>query len=284
MKLNEAVVIQSQHTDALKDSDTIRVYHGTSDPNFLTLALTRGLSGGMRVSRRYSYEANNNPRGLFVSPDLRTAKEFGDYIIEFQTRVADLEAPVWPGGSFTVQGGMSGIFSGDDEREAERMRRRGRFSQSEFEYIRNSDRPELAALLIFGGERQALFTGNLNANSIRAVWVSRDPTRIGQQYERYKPSEVLDMANSGTLPTRFGSNYSSKNIEGDLYRSVKNKVVNPRDSIGLDEFIDRLQTSRKIKIPREEIIEILKDNPDYVTRYVWSDEQANRIFRELERT
>ena len=80
----------------LSDSDTIRVYHGAYDLGTVVQALKYGLTGDIRADRRYSYEANNNPRGLFVTPDLDVAKEFGPYIIEFHTRVSDLEAPVWP--------------------------------------------------------------------------------------------------------------------------------------------------------------------------------------------
>lgn len=145
-QLMEATVIGTHHSEPLRDNDTVRVYHGTSTIEVVVSAIQNGSSGDTRADGRYSYESNNNPKGLFVTPDLRTAKEFGNLIIEFHTKVHDLESPVWPNGTFTVQGGMTGIFNDQQERELERMRQRNRFSNDEMEYIRNSDRPELAAI------------------------------------------------------------------------------------------------------------------------------------------
>jgi hypothetical protein len=142
--LNEVYVIPKNDagTQPLRDNDTIRVYHGTSDFETVFTAVTRGISGDRPVARRYSYESNNNPRGLFVSPDMKTVKDFGDYVLEFHTRVSDLESPVWPNGTFTVQGQMSGIFHDQAERELERLRVRGIYTNDDLDVIRNSDRPE----------------------------------------------------------------------------------------------------------------------------------------------
>lgn len=284
MKLNEAVVVPAitKQQPTLKDNQTVRVYHGTSEPEVVITALTRGISGGSPVVRKYSYEANNNPRGLFVSPDLRTAKEFGSYILEFHTRVSDLEAPVWPGGSFTVQGGMAGTFSDAQERELERMRQREHWSQAEYEYVRNSDRPEMAALFLAAGERQALFTGDLNKNSIRAVWMSKDPSRVGQQYVRMSPKEFIDKFNREGIPTSYGT-HTRDEKDSEFTRTVKRRIIEPRDDVSGDEFIDAMISSTRIKMPREQVAQILKDNPEYIRDRVWSERQYRRILSDLQR-
>lgn len=275
--LFEATVVGMNHNSPLKDGDTVRVYHGTSDINTLIVALTKGITGGKVADRKYSYESNNNPRGLFVTPDLRVAKEFGDYVMEFHTRVSDMEAPVWPGGTFTVQGGMSGIFDSDDDREAERLRQRMRWSEDELEFVRDSDRPELAAIFLASGERQALFTGDLNANSIRAIWASADPTRIGQTYTRLSPREFMKMANANEIPS-WGSK-TGLDHDSDVATDSRRKLVNPRDEVSGDDIIDALD--KKFKMDRSQIIKILKDHPEQVRKYVWSDRQFNQVMNDI---
>lgn len=270
--LEEATVIQKYHTEPLKDSDTIRVYHGARDPLLAYQAVTRGLSGGSRAQRVYSYESNNNPKGLFVTPDLRTAKEFGQTIIEFHTRVRDLEIPVWPGGSFTVPGQMSQMFNSDDEREQERLRQRMRWSQSEYEFVKNSDRPEVAAMLIMSGERQALFTGDLNANSVRAIWVTpnRNISSTFQGFDRVKPNEFKRMYDSGAYG--YGDKLSHK---------TAHIPIKPQDDVSGDEFIDMFIANEKIKLNRDMVIKVLLQNPDYIDDRTWNDRQANRIKQDI---
>lgn len=281
-ELFEADVIGTDHKNPLSDSDTIRVYHGTDDPNFLLTAVTKGLSGGMRADRRYSYEANNNPKGLFVTPDLKTAKDFGSYIIEFHTRVRDLESPVWPNGTFTGQGQMSGIFNDDADREQERIRQRMNWSESEFEFVRNSSRPEVAAMLLVSGERQALFTGDLNRNSIRAVWVSSDPTRINQPYERLHPRELLKRVKDEGLMDKFGSRVGGVDKESEIFRNINGKLVQPRDEVSFEYLVSQLKKARPM-IGEDMIRKVLRENPDYVRRYVWSDRQFNQVMGDIRR-
>ena len=95
--LQEVKVLGNETVDdqkPLMNNDTIRLYHGFNSPELLAEILTRGISGDRRIYRQYSYENNNNPKGLFSTPSIKTAKEFGDYIIEFHSRVGDLESPI----------------------------------------------------------------------------------------------------------------------------------------------------------------------------------------------
>lgn len=176
--------------------------------------LAKGLIGDVKIHRKYSYENNNNPRGLFVTPDLKTAKEFGAYVIEFHARVKDLEAPVWPGGGFTVQGQMAEYFKDDEHRNQVALQRMLEIKKtSQYEFIKESDNPSLAHWLLLGGERQALFVGNLNPNSIRAVWISSNPERIMQRYNRYSPRDVIKMYKTKGIPTPYGTLFKANEKE-----------------------------------------------------------------------
>mgnify|MGYP000055188431 CR=1 FL=1 len=278
----------------LSDSDTIRVYHGAYDLGTVVQALKYGLTGDIRADRRYSYEANNNPRGLFVTPDLDVAKEFGPYIIEFHTRVGDLEAPVWPGGSFTVQGQISPTFSDEEEREAERIAQKERISKDAAKHIMQSDSPDVAFWLMDAGESQALFRGDLNRNSIRAVWVSTAPDRMRRPYRRMKPREFLKEYEKEGIPNKFGGRSKPSEVEQpktDWYK-LKKKLFAPRESASFEELYDRFSQwmidrygdrGRKIMKSQEDFLDLIRKNPSMVRDWVWSDRQYDQIMRDLDR-
>lgn len=246
----------------LKDSDVIRVYHGFNDVRDIFQTLKSGLSGQEKAKRIYSYEYNNNPNGLFVTISLDVAKQFGNYIIEFHTPVSDLESPVWPNGSYTVQGQMSGVFNSPEERENARMRKRDVASKSKYSSIRNSDRPELAEVLFDIHEPQALFVGQLNDNSVRAIWVSETPEKEGS-YSTFRRMSVKQFIRENQ----------------EKYMSVPQtytfRVYKPRDKFEIEDFINRLvdKKSGKYNMSRSEIIDALKnlDKRDLLT-YVWPNQ------------
>lgn len=284
-EITEAVVVPAKTSKtlpaALSDSDTVRVYHGANSIETIVLALTRGLTGDMRIYRRYSYENNNNPKGLFVTPDLDTAKEFGDYILEFHARVADLEAPVWPSGKFTVQGQNAEYFKSDSDREAARHAARELASRDSTDFVKLSSRPELAQLFLTGGERQALFTGNLNANSIRAVWISSDPTDVRSTFIRMSPAEFLKKYKARKINTRYGSVADPDDAKSDFYWNQTDKLVKPRDTVSADRLIAAVMREYP-HLDREEVIDILKNNPDYLDRFLWSDSQKSEVSKQLQ--
>lgn len=239
----------------LKDSDTIRVYHGVNDVADVYRIFQRGLSGQERADRRYSYEANNNPKGLFVTISLDVAKYFASYILEIHTKVSDLEAPVWPGRGYTVQGQMAEYFNDEEDRERKRLLDREDAKKSEYESIRDSDRPELARLLYQDTEQQALFVGNLDSNSVRAIWVN-DNLKISPKYSsftRMTPKEFLK---------KFP--YKEEKYDPLMY---KHRVLKPREKFNLDIFLDRMLNEynsgkTKYNISREDLIETLKGLDD----------------------
>lgn len=245
--------------EPLKDSDVITVYHAFNRVSDLFEFLDFGLTGKETARRIYSYEADNNPKGLFVSIDLGTVKEFGNYIIEFSSRVSDLEAPIWPGGNYTVQGQPAQYFFGDEQkREQERLRIRNIASKSEYDSIKNSDRPELAQSLYFSSEYQALFTGELNNNSIKAIWVNDTPGKYvnrDTKYTRLTPKQFL----------KHYSHLKPKSLNKNNFR-----VLKPREKFNFDIFIDRLRDNSKIKLSKEQIINVFKHMEiRNILKYVW---------------
>lgn len=274
------VTIVDTHPTPLRDTDTVKLFHGTSNLDFIITAVKKGFSGDTYADRIYSYEYNNNPRGLFVTPDFKTAKYFGQYVIEFHARVSDLESPVWPNGSFTVQGGMSGIFSSEQERELERLRNREEYSNSDIEYIRNSDRPELAAIFLSGGERQALFVGSVNEKSIKAIWVPED-IKTDSRYQtliRKTPKEFLKLLKHG-IDSGYGVVHDVDE-KSSVYDKSSGKLVKPREDISIEEFIERLNNKYK-SLDRSELVDILKRNPSIIDDKVWSISQATKLKKEL---
>lgn len=244
----------------LKDSDVIRVYHGFRDLRDVVKLFRYGLSGKDFADRVYSYEYNNNPRGLFVSISPTIAKEFGHYVIEFQTKVSDLEAPVWPGGGYTVQGQMAQYFNGEEDRENARLSRRADAKKSKYDSIRDSDRPELAELLYSSGEAQALFVGELNANSVRAVWVNPNP-KVSARY-----STLVRMT-----PKEFMEKFSNIEIKNDD-NGVHSRILKPRDKFDKDTFF-KLMRKHSGDLSEDALTDIFKNMDDReLLMYVWPNQ------------
>jgi hypothetical protein len=235
----------------LKDTDVIRVYHGFNVFQDALDACAHGLSGKERAARIYSYENNNNPRGLFVTADLKIAKEFAsssdEYlaVIEFHAKASDLEAPVWPDGSYTVQGGLEKYFdtSSEETHHADREKARlvarekaKEFGQKDWaSHIAQSDRPELARLLYQSREQQALFIGDLNPNMIRAVWVSSKNGRPyhlrGDSFTRMSRADFVAKFKQNIKGRKFQP--YGKNPQDKLYRPAE-------DWKGVEDLIVRL--------------------------------------------
>jgi len=217
----------------LKDNYSITVYHGIDNEKDLYGFLKHGTTGKLRAGRRYSYEADNNPYGIFVTIDLQIAKEFArKYVIEFHTKVSDLEAPVWPNGGFTVQGELSKQWEHENQREEHRNKLRSQSTKSKYDFISQSDRPELAEMLYLSGEKQALFTGDLNSNSIKAIWVSRNPNTRRPTYDRYERKEFLRL---------FEDKLSKEGYKTDRNQLGERIILKPRDEVTLDTLLNAMR-------------------------------------------
>lgn len=171
----------------VKKGDTFTLYHGFRELKDAVNTAKHGLSGQSRPSRIYSYEADNNPKGLFVTLNFDVAVKFvGGYqdkaIIEFIADYDELESPVWPGGGYTVQGQMSQSF-GVHGRANKVLRNKARKEReaadfSDYpEHVQQSDQKYLANLLTNTSEYQTLFVGHLNPDEIAAFWVRKDDRR-----------------------------------------------------------------------------------------------------------
>ena len=237
------------NNEPLRDNESIVVYHGYSKFDEAILAAKFGLSGKERAKRIYSYESGNNPKGLFVSVDFGTVERqfaHGGVIVEFSTKVSDLEAPVWVGGrSYFVQGEYTKSFKDDDERQQQQLANRETHGESEYEAISNSDRPELAWALFEGPEKQALFTGDLNPNMIRIFWVNerlKNDRRTDGQWERLSRKEFLKRYdNDKELKTTQHqySNDKEPSYSEDYY-SKQSKWFQPAEDFNIDVFKARL--------------------------------------------
>lgn len=207
----------------LKDNQTIRVYHGFNKMEDVEKTLRKGLSGKEKAKRIYSYESGNNPNGLFVTVDYDVATNFASsgVVIEFSTKVKDLEAPVWVGGrSYFVQGEFAKSFKDLSEREQQRLINREESKKSEYPRISKSDRPELAEVIFDNPERQALFVGDLDPNMIKYVWYNekRDKENLTNgKWVRMKRKEFIKRLNIETGIKKFLKYYPNNEFDYDEF-------------------------------------------------------------------
>jgi GNAT superfamily N-acetyltransferase len=274
--LNEVNVINPDimamaKAEPLKDSDTIRVYHGFNSYEDAIMAVKFGLSGKERARRIYSYESNNNPKGLFVTLDFKTAKKFVSptnkrgisVIMELSVKVSDLEAPVWPSGSYTVQGQMSQNWKDAEDRHVNgTLKARENASKSEFPFISQADRPEVAASLM-GPERQALFTGDINPNMIKTIFFSESgrPGHFGKRFERISPKEFLNKFESHEPEENPDGRTSEK---GYQYYSKQSKHFQPNEDFSMEKLDAIVKKKRYSQKDGTELIQDLNmsDNLD----------------------
>lgn len=239
--------------EPIKDTDVIRVYHGFSGNSYKypSIIAKFGLSGKERAKRLYSYEAVNNPKGLFITIDFKQAeKQFAGsgVIMEFHTKVSDLEAPVWnsEGGGYFVQGQFTKGFDNDDEREERRLKNRAEFRQHENPAVSQSDRPELAFWLLDGAERQALFIGDLNPNMIRAFWVNEKlikDRKWGGKWERMNRAEFMKRYPIKSYKKKDPFSGKEYDTYSDEYYDADNKLFKPADDFSEELLFKRFRAS-----------------------------------------
>lgn len=235
-----------------KKDDTITVYHGFRDIDDAILVGKYGTSGAKRANRVYSYESDNNPRGLFVTPHLKTAKEFGSVVFEFDSVMSELEPPVWPGGSYTVQGGYSQYWGHGREGRAKRAKAQTSLRQSyrdekNPEWMRNSDDPLLAKTLAGMGEQQALYIGHLNPNRIKRVYL-RDFDRKTFTYT----SDWYDISLKEFLE-KYPSNEYEKT---EKFRDATSKVFGADEQFNGEQFLQKIKQKYRLDDPDETLANI----------------------------
>lgn len=188
--------------EPIKNSDTIRVYHGCDLATAVKIA-KQGVSGQQWTPRKYSYEAGMNPVGLFVTTDFNKVKDFANpfnggknknaaVILEFTAKATQLDTPVWNGqDSYFGQYSNPQPFSDKAERDAQKQRYNDKARQSEYDYVRNSDNPAMANSIFNNNEHQALFLGSLTPDMIKRFWVKPFQGHTAQS-ENYKPMNLRE--------------------------------------------------------------------------------------------
>lgn len=269
-KIIETRVIGDRFKDfePIKDTEKIRVYHGFSSysANYGLYSIINGLSGQIPISRTYSYENVNNPKGLFVSTDFKiVAREFATsgIIIEFDVKVTNLEAPVWKGqDSYFVPGQYTQGFKDDEERNQEILRKRNKYKEEDPEKdyskyrISKSDRPELADSLFNNPEKQALFIGNLNPNEIKNVWFNEGlfyRNRTDEGWVRYSRKEFLK---------KYSEEIKNKKVPDEMAF----KLFKPNDDFSIEKL---KQIAIKNEWPFDTLIDVLKNELSYQNLYLY---------------
>lgn len=254
-KLDPIGVIDRMPGPIQKD-DVIRVFHGFRSFADAVDAAKRGMSGKDQPNRVYSYEVNNNPRGIFVTIDRKTAQEFTGAIgiavvIEFNARYSELESPVWPGGGYTVQGQASQSFRSAYDRHQATKAARKAAEKSHHEKIAQSHRPEVAHMIFSTREHQALFVGHLNPNRIKRVWVSEPDERGHQSYN----AKFVPMARSKFLK-RYASKVDPKSSRAVDTRHRKLRPMEPFTPEGLIAAFQKKYPS----MSREELMDVIRSS------------------------
>ena len=229
----------------VKSGDQFRFFHGFRDFHHAVEVAKYGLSGKEFADRVYSYEGDNNPYGLFVTLDFKKASDFvgaygGQAVLEFVADLEELEAPVWPGGGYTVQGQMAQYFghgrtgrlkrkerAKDAEAETEEQIAKDR--HGDLDHIKASEKKYLAYMLTNSSEHQALYVGDLDPKRIAAIHVRKS---YQDPWQRLSRTEFL-------------------NLYGELEFKTKkrDKVFAPHEDFDGEEFLRRMSKERGDHIP-----------------------------------
>lgn len=249
----------------LKDTETIRVYHGFYSYESGLDVIKNGLSGKEKARRIYSYESGNNPYGLFVSTDFNVASKFASsgIIIEFTTKISDLEAPVWVDGrSYFIQGEYTKSFKDLDDREKQRLINREKAGESPYDVISKSDRPELADTLFDNPERQALYIGDLNPNMIKRVWYNeiRDKKRLTNgPWDKYSVNDFLKLKKE------------------NLNKNTKRIQFYPNDDFTIEKFRSFLESDEDLNMYLDHIVSYDLNNDFKLKQYGFWPKQIKQI-------
>jgi hypothetical protein len=211
----------------IKTGDTLRVFHGFRDLHHAVDIAKHGTSGKLKADRVYSYEYDNNPHGLFITLSLKVATEFGKWVMEFNAKTDELQPPVWPGGSYTVQGQMERYFGHGNKGRLARQQAaqdaEARSASSQSPHVQQSDQKNLALMLTGTREHQALYVGDLSAHAITAFYVSPVPFHYKAPYERLSVAEFL-------------ARYGNETHRDDNDR----KMFQPTEQFDPKMFLDRM--------------------------------------------
>lgn len=200
----EHVLITAGHDFShLKATDTVRVFHGTQNMSTgITEFLRRGIDGTKVVGRSYNQGAE---RGLYVAPDLKTARDFGNIVLEFDARAKDL----YPTARW-------GVGIGHRQKQIQEIAA---------EKFPNSFRPLVSWQLSERLEPQAMFLGFVPVAKIVAVHVFKtgssidaETLTVAEARERFARSSKPDVTGDETYGEMLAqiAEYQGETVEDIL--------------------------------------------------------------------
>lgn len=213
----------------LKAGDVLTVYHGTSQ-DMCKRFLEYGIDGTRVVSRIHN---QGRERGLYVTPDKKTADDFGSWVLEFRVRAKDL----YP----TARWGIGS------------QRKHVPADSSLLSPYKNSFRPIVSFQMNETAEPQAMFIGYAPTKSIVAVHKRKlDNTRI-----TFTVDEAISFLDIATDRVKWDLSWSGK----DIVDSITNKhdlapgeLLDILFDYDIDVFADEQRMPRKLKLRLAEYV------------------------------
>lgn len=206
----------------LKANDIVRVYHGT-DSTGMREMLKFGVDATKSHQRHYN---QGRERGLYVTPDLRTAKTFGNWILEFDVKARDLyPTQRWGLGSQRKKdlGGLLDKYVG-------------------------SFRPLVSFQMNETQEPQAMFIGYVPIRAVKHVltYVYSDSSKVRTLSTEEAAAELLD---KGEEVPKWEQNMSAEDIINTLCEEHTISREELLDAFTAYEDLDALV--RDFRLPRK---------------------------------
>lgn len=214
----------------LQPTETIAVFHGTTLSTALEF-LSRGIDATKVVGRYHNQGAE---RGLYVTPDSRTAFDFGHVVLEFTVKASDL----YP----TARWGLGTGRKTDIART---------MAQDKYP---NSFRPLVSWQLNESVEPQAMFIGFAPAASITRVYAMRDG-----QLTSVSPEDFLQAA-GGRKRAQFSGTESPSEILQKVAEYAGSSEEEIRSILSEDTSENSwrvIETLAQMGVPRKLIYRVL---------------------------
>lgn len=213
----------------LKAGDVLTVYHGTSQ-DMCKKFLEYGIDGTRVVSRIHN---QGRERGLYVTPDKKTADDFGSWVLEFRVHAKDL----YP----TARWGI-----GAQRKHVPR-------DSSLLGPYKNSFRPIVSFQMNEAIEPQAMFIGYVPTKSIVAVH-RRKPDNTRMTFTVDEAIRFLDIAADRM---QWDLDWSGKDIVDaitDKHDLAPGELLDILSDYDLDVFADEQRMPRKLKLRLAEYV------------------------------
>lgn len=219
MRIIDIIESKKDKIKNLKSDTVLTVFHGTDIDTAIEMC-EQGIDARQQMHRKYPHFISRGGknemvnRGLFVTPSLKTALDFGNTVLKFPVLAKNLYSP----------------FPSPDIIRKDR--------QVAQKWFPNSFRPEVSnSLLIKGSEPQALFRGLLSPRAIQMVYLAN-----------YDESGQFTAGTVGEFQTKM----SRENFIKWYYEVYQNKpgvrdkrsrpvvFVEPQEKLSFQELIQRI--------------------------------------------